>query len=387
MSFPPATEMFQFAGFAAPAYGFSRRYLKRGGLPHSEISGSMSARNSPELIAACYVLHRLSVPRHSPDALIALDLALPSCTENKPVGSKPSAISRQLSANQLTPHTTSHANTQLPKQTPNAGQARQTASAVRIKKTSLHNGKEPKQITQDRCQTTDQPSPKPMAGTARSTLSNPPAIFRPLSSDFRLAGSAIGRLGDWQARQLVGPGRLELPTLRLSGVRSNHLSYGPPSANEVSAGFRMERRSPAPLAQLQAGGAERDRTDDLLLAKQALSQLSYSPSANEVSASRRQWLPQEAARAACRRMERRSAAKSSAALQVIENSRHPSSDICPLSSDASRMEEMRRRRQPRSHDRSPKALTKPSGRSLSNYPETKELAAKRDFASRSLERR
>ena len=26
---------------------------------------------------------------------------------------------------------------------------------------------------------------------------------------------------------LVGPGRLELPTLRLSGVRSNHLSYGP----------------------------------------------------------------------------------------------------------------------------------------------------------------
>jgi hypothetical protein len=85
MSFPPATEMFQFAGFAAPTYGFSRRYLKRGGLPHSEISGSMSARNSPELIAACYVLHRLSVPRHSPDALIALDLALPSCTENKPV--------------------------------------------------------------------------------------------------------------------------------------------------------------------------------------------------------------------------------------------------------------------------------------------------------------
>jgi hypothetical protein len=27
---------------------------------------------------------------------------------------------------------------------------------------------------------------------------------------------------------LVGPGRLELPTSRLSGVRSNHLSYGPP---------------------------------------------------------------------------------------------------------------------------------------------------------------
>ena len=27
--------------------------------------------------------------------------------------------------------------------------------------------------------------------------------------------------------KMVGPGRLELPTSRLSGVRSNHLSYGP----------------------------------------------------------------------------------------------------------------------------------------------------------------
>jgi hypothetical protein len=30
-----------------------------------------------------------------------------------------------------------------------------------------------------------------------------------------------------QATKMVGPGRLELPTSRLSGVRSNHLSYGP----------------------------------------------------------------------------------------------------------------------------------------------------------------
>ena len=41
----------------------------RGGLPHSEIPGSTIARISPGLIAACYVLHRLSVPRHPPDAL------------------------------------------------------------------------------------------------------------------------------------------------------------------------------------------------------------------------------------------------------------------------------------------------------------------------------
>jgi hypothetical protein len=29
------------------------------------------------------------------------------------------------------------------------------------------------------------------------------------------------------AEMMVGPGRVELPTSRLSGVRSNHLSYEP----------------------------------------------------------------------------------------------------------------------------------------------------------------
>ena len=45
----------------------------------------------------------------------------------------------------------------------------------------------------------------------------------------RLSPSCLRRL------TMVGPGRLELPTSRLSGVRSNHLSYGPP----VSLGSGM----------------------------------------------------------------------------------------------------------------------------------------------------
>ena len=73
ISFPPGTEMFQFPGFALSTYVFSRKYTLRCGLPHSDISGSKSARNSSELFAACYVLHRLSVPRHPPNALVMLD--------------------------------------------------------------------------------------------------------------------------------------------------------------------------------------------------------------------------------------------------------------------------------------------------------------------------
>ena len=49
-----------------------------GGFPHSEISGSKFARNSPELIAACYVLHRLLAPRHPPNALLRLISLIPS---------------------------------------------------------------------------------------------------------------------------------------------------------------------------------------------------------------------------------------------------------------------------------------------------------------------
>ena len=62
--------MFQFAGFASPRLCDSGGDdPTRAGFPHSEIRGSKFARNSPRLIATCYVLHRLSVPRHSPDAL------------------------------------------------------------------------------------------------------------------------------------------------------------------------------------------------------------------------------------------------------------------------------------------------------------------------------
>jgi hypothetical protein len=56
------------------------------GFPHSEICGSKSARLSPQLIAACYVLHRLCAPRHPPDALaLTLDRsAFVPCPEIKP---------------------------------------------------------------------------------------------------------------------------------------------------------------------------------------------------------------------------------------------------------------------------------------------------------------
>ena len=69
--------------------------------------------------------------------------------------------------------------------------------------------------------------------------------------------------------RLVGSSGLEPPTSRLSGVRSNLLSYEP-----ISLAVSLSSVQPFSLS---GGGDERDRTDDPLLAKQVLSQLSYTP--------------------------------------------------------------------------------------------------------------
>ena len=66
--------MFQFRRFPTYAYFVQRRLTEycSAGFPHSEIPGSMLMCSSPRLIAACHVLHRLLMPRHSPCALSSL---------------------------------------------------------------------------------------------------------------------------------------------------------------------------------------------------------------------------------------------------------------------------------------------------------------------------
>ena len=114
---------------------------------------------------------------------------------------------------------------------------------------------------------------------------------------------------------LVGLRGLEPPTLRLSGVRSNHLSYKPIVIKDVGLFVLflrpMRSRCACSLVGLShsapqqtvkmldifsvsccapclsssahdgstllAGGDEEDRTPDPLLARQVLSQLSYTP--------------------------------------------------------------------------------------------------------------
>ena len=66
--------MFQFRRF--PTYTYLIQCTLHGycpcGLPHSEICGLQDICSSPQLIAACHVLLRLLMPRHSPCALFSL---------------------------------------------------------------------------------------------------------------------------------------------------------------------------------------------------------------------------------------------------------------------------------------------------------------------------
>ena len=94
-------------------------------------------------------------------------------------------------------------------------------------------------------------------------------VFLPLNFGFTqyLFLSLFSSQGTFPSgRDLVGSNGLEPSTSRLSGVRSNHLSYEPMSSFSFDVG-----------SHTLPGGDERDRTVDPLLAKQVLSQLSYTP--------------------------------------------------------------------------------------------------------------
>jgi hypothetical protein len=62
--------------------------------------------------------------------------------------------------------------------------------------------------------------------------------------------------------------------------RANFVSYGR-SLDIGRSQARLKQRLATPSRHQLNGGARRDRTDDLLLAKQALSQLSYGPAGSE----------------------------------------------------------------------------------------------------------
>ena len=173
-----------------------------GGLPHSEIPGSPIARIFPGLFAACHVLHRLSVPRHPPDALLfALDRRIAVAGDAAPpprTGPSPMPCPR------------------------NSGGRRPRM------KTLLSD-------TSEQAPLTPACPPRSHHNSLFTLQSTPPRLPAAVSPDLLRTSPSLS-------------------------ARPRRCCLGRP----------LYRRH-------AGGGGERIRTDDLLLAKQALSQLSYTP--------------------------------------------------------------------------------------------------------------
>ena len=90
--------MFQFRRFPTYAYLIQRRLTEycSAGFPHSEICGSKLMCSSPQLIAACHVLLRLLMPRHSPCALFSLTSSARTAYHSLPPVGESSLTSSRL---------------------------------------------------------------------------------------------------------------------------------------------------------------------------------------------------------------------------------------------------------------------------------------------------
>ena len=218
--------MFQFRRF--PTYTYLIQYmltdLHLPGCPIRKSSDITSAYDSPKLIAVNHVLLRLPVPRHSPCALCSLTSffmrssfeIVEFFTRLKIVFYYPFLFLKYC--------VFSRRSTQYP--------------ISRLSCISLFS--------------------------FQGAL---PDSFKP---GFQYLNSCLNTEIRFQ-KKLVGLNGLEPSTSRLSGGRSNLLSYKPVFFTRVKAFVS----GPYPISLF--GGDNRDRTDDPLLAKQVLSQLSYTP--------------------------------------------------------------------------------------------------------------
>jgi hypothetical protein len=199
-------------------------------LPHSEIRGSKVVRTSPRLIAAYHVLHRLLPPRHPSNALKSLDCSHYQCPlgsgfidaektrscEINPIAAR--FVLLALRRSRVEPQA-------YPFFTMVRSQIDERAKALLVKLCSQLFATREDSIGGARRDRTDDLK---LAKLALSQLSYGPKPRHPAP-----ASSKAG---------MVGLGRVELPTSRLSGVRSNHLSYRPAVAWYHSALLCAKRR-------------------------------------------------------------------------------------------------------------------------------------------------
>ena len=241
--------------------------MTRGGLPHSEIPGSKLICSSPGLIAACHVLHRLLAPRHSPYTLSSLtirnsELTIIGVLAYTPIGVSPYANTACLWSEKTTvcrifncqrSHTTWEPTPPRPRFGRSWGPTPHSASS-------------------------------PRASPQHSSREKSVYVGRRLGALLMLQRSLLTvsqqqptNEADVDCSEPEGPAtqpKLFKEHVGASCDRHQNPSSGPPSRSRASA-WQPSLACPAVAPQgAKAGGEYRARTGDLLVANQALSQLS-----------------------------------------------------------------------------------------------------------------
>ena len=241
-------------------------------MPHSDIHGSTPARGSPWLFAACHVLHRLLVPRHPPNALLALEIASPGSTRGTPPCTE-TILSRRCSA---------ISNQDRSRSPPASHQADEVPAKADL-------------FTQHTTGSCCIASPAAASTAHRPKTARSPKTARPTRSTRSLHASERSRRAAGRRATHGNPVRLATaarPETHQNLIYPDKEPHSPKGISQEAAqtawpsyvyktnhadecSLLRDSRNPCLTTP---GGDDRIRTDDPLLAKQVLSQLSYVPS-------------------------------------------------------------------------------------------------------------
>jgi hypothetical protein len=282
MSFPPGTEMFQFPGFASRAYGFSSRYpLARVGCPirRSPDQSLLAAPRGLSQRATSFIaswrqgIHQMPLLSSTPTSDNRTLAPHPSLRLGGGPARASARRSRRREEKDAGRRPCGRSSNNLQKAYPCFADARPRrkkagvrpclpaparATMHRRPKTGL-DARERAVITTSRCERSGHrcrwrvaPPFEARARLARVRQAGKgfPHGFRGPDGQATCRSAAPQRAGG----AMVGLGRLERPTSRLSGVRSNQLSYRPESHPKDRAG---PASGPAPArGGLRAGAGD-----------------------------------------------------------------------------------------------------------------------------------
>ena len=250
MSFPPATEMFQFAGFASSTYGFSRGYPCGWVAPFGD-PGINDRSHLPRAYR--------SVPRPSSPLSAKASTRCPSYAR-----SPAPACWRRTS--------TRHAQGQKPRPATGRQNDFLVHDASREDTLPQRQVNIPYELSAISCQPSANETPasvtlsSPCQRTHRQCRRIAGETLLPPIAALALASARRRQRHPWDAAQAA---RCRTRHRATAPVLDRSLSWREARATVAAT---LTHHKPAAY-----GGGERDRTDDLLLAKQALSQLSYTP--------------------------------------------------------------------------------------------------------------